>query len=62
MASMMLVVPDTADVVPRVRLVTDPALLELRMGLAAHGLRHHFEVHHRVTWRRQMALEAESGS
>ena len=59
---MMLVVPDASDVVPRVRLVTDPAFVELCMGLAAHCLRHHFEVHHRVTWLRQMTLEAKSGS
>lgn len=54
----VLVPPCSADVVPRRRLMAPEALVDPRVVLARHRLRHHLEVHHEVARRRLVALEA----
>ena len=54
----MFVVANTADVIPRSRLVAEETLADLRIGLAANLLVDHLEVHHVVARRGLVALRA----
>ena len=55
----MVLVPTSAPyVVPRIRLMTQEALVDLGVFLTGDHFRHHLEMHHVVARRRLMALGA----
>lgn len=56
--SMMLVEPDTLDVVPRGTLMAEEALIHFRLLDARGHHRNRLEVHHVVAWWSLMALSA----
>lgn len=55
---MVLNPPRPFYVIPRRRLMTKVALVNLRIWLTRQWHGHHFKVHHIVTWRRLVALRA----
>ena len=55
---MVLVPTDSFDVVPRIRLMAQEALVHLGVFLTSDRFRHHLEMHHVVAWGRLMALGA----
>lgn len=54
--SVMLIPADAPDVVPRIGLMAEIALLDAGMFLPGDLFGHHLEVHHVMAWRRLMAL------